>query len=86
LNLMNEGELPLYFGATADDAMAGRIVSSPRHLFVAHTPEMTFLPEIRAHLERQARQSGFEEEHLATISDRNGRPTFDVFRFRKIHL
>jgi hypothetical protein len=55
-------------------------------VFVSHTPEFTFRPEIRAAIETIARENGFEEERLAVISDRNGRPTFDVFRFRKVHL
>ena len=86
LCLLTEGDLPVYSADVPDPAMLRRMIGGPRQLFVSHTPELAFLPEIRARVEEQARQDGYEEEHLATIFDRNGRPTFDVFRFRKVHL
>ena len=86
LCLLTEGEIPVYSADVPDPAMLRRIIAGPRQLFVSHAPEYTFLPRIRARVEEQARQDGYEEEHLATIFDRNGRPTFDVFRFRKVHL
>ena len=64
--------------------MLHNILVSPSHLFVAHTPDYAFVPETRARPEEQARKDGFEEEPVATIADRNGRPTFEVFRFRPI--
>ncbi|HEY6345127.1 MAG TPA: glycosyltransferase family 39 protein [Bryobacteraceae bacterium] len=83
LNLLSEGELPVYNGDVSDTGMLDRIVSGPKHLFVAHTPEYAYQPEMRARLEERARADGFQEESVALISDRNGRPTFEVFRFRK---
>jgi hypothetical protein len=55
-------------------------------LFVVHTAGFAIWPEQRAAVEEEARRAGFEEQQLTTISDLNGRPTFDVFRFRKLHL
>ena len=81
LNLINQGNAPLFFS----DASA-QTLESGNCVFVSHTPAYTFQPQLRAAVEDAARQNGYEEQHLATISDRNGRPTFDVFRFRKIHL
>ena len=40
----------------------------------------------RATLEDIAQNAGYEEVPIEIIYDRNGRPTFDVFRFRKIPL
>jgi hypothetical protein len=34
-------------------------------------------------LEAAARAGGYREVPLQTIGDRNGRPTFEVFSFRK---
>jgi len=33
-----------------------------------------------------AQREQYQQEPLTTILDRNGRPAFDVFRFRKLHL
>lgn len=76
LNLISEGALPV---SSVDLPM----IANPSYVFVSHTPAFTYHPEIRASLEDAARQNGYAEERLATIADRNGRPTFEVFRFRK---
>ena len=73
----NNGTLP---------ELLGRMIAAPGGVFVSHTPPLTFQPDLRAAVEDLARRQGFEEQPLTTISDRNGRPTFDVFRFRKLHL
>jgi hypothetical protein len=83
LCLLTEGELPVFNADVRDPDMAHRIVSGPGHLFVSHTPGFTFMPAIRARLDDWARKDGYEEEPVTTIADRNGRPTFEVFRFRK---
>jgi hypothetical protein len=61
-------------------------VSDPRAAFVAHAPAYAYFPQQRAMLEDAAASSGYEEVPIETIHDRYGRPTFDVFRFRKIPL
>ena len=63
-----------------------RIVSDPRAAFVAHTPQYAYMPQQRALLEDIATSAGYEEVPIEIIYDRNGRATFDVFRFRKIPL
>jgi hypothetical protein len=93
MNLLSEGELPMYYAPYADtgsDQAAGQSISAllrdPSNVFVAHSPGLAFHPQERMALEDQARREQYEEEPLTTIQDRNGRPTFDVFRFRKLHL
>jgi hypothetical protein len=93
MNLLSEGELPMYYAPYADtgsDQAAGQSISAllrdPSNVFVAHSPGLAFHPQERMALEDQARREHYEEEPLTTIQDRNGRPTFDVFRFRKLHL
>jgi hypothetical protein len=83
LNLISEGELPVSSVDMPDAATIRRMIAIPGGLFVSHTPEFAYHPEIRAAVEDTALQDGYEEERLATIPDRNGKPTFEVFRFRK---
>jgi hypothetical protein len=83
LNLIDEGGLPVASVDLPEQAMLRRMFANPHSVFVSHTPAFTYHPEIRASVEDAARQEGYAEERLATIADRNGRPTFDVFRFRK---
>jgi 4-amino-4-deoxy-L-arabinose transferase-like glycosyltransferase len=63
-----------------------KIVSDPRAAFVAHTARYEYFPQQRALLEDTAAGAGYEEVPIEIIYDRNGRATFDVFRFRKIPL
>ena len=56
-------------------------------VFVFHTPAYAFQPELRTRIESAARNHGWEQQHLQNhLTHQNGRPTFDVFRFRKVHL
>ncbi|MBV8841913.1 MAG: glycosyltransferase family 39 protein [Bryobacterales bacterium] len=75
LNLLSEGRLPVYY--EKDPAPDVDTV------FVSHTPEFTFLPEIRSRLEQRARADGFKEQRVAAIVDSKQRPTFEIFEFRK---
>jgi hypothetical protein len=83
LNLIDEGRLPVASVDLPGPAITRRMLANPHAVFVSHTPPFTYHPEIRAAVEDAARQEGYAEERLATIADRNGRPTFDVLRFRK---
>lgn len=86
MNLQSEGELPMDYADTGSDQAIEALLADPSNLFVAHTAGSAFHPQERAALEEVARRENYQEEPLATIHDRNGRPTFDVFRFRKLHL
>jgi hypothetical protein len=86
LNLLSEGSLPVVSADTTDEAAILNMFAAGQSVFVFHTPEYAFQPELRTRIESTARSHGWEPQHLQTIYDQNGRPTFDVFRFRKIHL
>ncbi|MCU1337271.1 MAG: hypothetical protein JWO19_2852 [Bryobacterales bacterium] len=86
MNLLSEGELPMYYADTGSDQALETLLRDPSNVFVAHTAGFAFHPQERAALEDLARREHYEQEPLTTIQDRNGRPTFDVFRFRKLHL
>ncbi|MBM3775341.1 MAG: glycosyltransferase family 39 protein, partial [Acidobacteria bacterium] len=86
VNLLSEGRIPVQFGMDAitagDSGLVVQMVSGPDYGFVAHSPEYDILPNIRPELEAIARKSGYRRETLTTIRDRNGRATFEVFRYR----
>ena len=86
MNLLSEGGLPMVYADTGSDQALQALLRDPSNIFVAHTPGFAFHPGERAALEDVARRENYQEEPVTTIQDRNGRPTFDVFRFRKLHL
>ncbi len=83
INLLSEGETPVVAPNMNDAAWVRRMLANPKYVFVAHTPEYAIQPDTRAALEAAARSGGYQEVPLQIISDRNGRPTFEVFAFRK---
>jgi hypothetical protein len=86
MNLLSEGELPMYYADTSSDQAVDAMLRDPSNVFVAHAAGFGFLPNTRAALEDVARREQYQQEPMTTILDRNGRPAFDVFRFRKVHL
>lgn len=86
MNLLSEGRLPMVYADTGSDQAVDALLRDPANVFVAHAPGIAYHPEERAALESLAAREQYQEEPLTTIHDRNGRPTFDVFRFRKLHL
>ena len=86
MNLLSEGELPMSYADSANEQGLQALLRDPANVFVAHTPPFAFHPQERAALEDLARRDNYQQEPLTTILDRNGRPTFDIFRFRKVHL
>lgn len=86
LNLLSEGSLPVVSADSTDEAAIQNMFAAGECVFVFHTPVYAFQPELRTRIESVARSNGWEQQHLQTIYDQNGRPTFDVFRFRKVHL
>ena len=86
LSLLNEGGMEVANPDLSSAESIRGLLASPGNVYVAHTREFAFHPNERAGIEEAARSEGYQQEPLTTISDRNGRPTFDVFRFRKVHL
>jgi len=86
LNLLSEGSLPISSAEDRNEAALDNIFAAPNSVFVAHSPGLAFDPQELTFLESAAARLGWTREPLETIYDQNGRPTFDVFRFRKIHL
>jgi hypothetical protein len=86
MNLLSEGGLPMAYADTSSVQAVNALLRDPQNVFVTHSLGIAYYPEERAVLEDAARRENYQEETITTIHDRNGRPTFDVFRFRKLHL
>jgi hypothetical protein len=85
MNLLSEGELPMYPAGTDPVALHAALADQGA-VFVAHPPQVAEHPNELAALDAAAQQHHYTKEPIATIRDRNGRPAFDVFRFRKLPL
>jgi hypothetical protein len=86
MSLLSEGALPIHpADLSSDDGIRAMLLDS-RNVFVAHAKGEAIHPIERETLEGLAQREEYVEEPVATIRDRNGRPAFDVFRFRKLHL
>jgi hypothetical protein len=86
INLLSDGTAPVRAVDWNNQERLREIVSDPRAAFVAHAAKFTYFPQQRATIEDAAQSGGYEEVPIEIIYDRNGRATFDVFRFRKIPL
>jgi 4-amino-4-deoxy-L-arabinose transferase-like glycosyltransferase len=86
INLLSDNTTPVHAVDWSNQETLRTIVADPRAAFVAHTAVYTYFPQQRAMLEDIAASEGYEEVPIEIIYDRNGRATFDVFRFRKIPL
>ncbi len=89
VNLLSEGTVPVIFGseytssgsATDPPSILRRVMIEPGTLFVSHTAAYEQRPGSNAAVDKFAADAGCRKEPAATISDRFGRPTFDIFRF-----
>jgi 4-amino-4-deoxy-L-arabinose transferase-like glycosyltransferase len=86
LHLLSDGGAPLESPDWSNAEKLRAAVADPRAVFVAHTPPYEYFPQQRVILEDAAAGAGYEEVPVKILYDRNGRATFDVFRFRKIPL
>jgi hypothetical protein len=84
MNLLSEGQLPMYFADTSGEGAILAAIGEPHNIFVAFARPISFHPEVLAAIQAVARRENYSQERLTTIHDRSGRPTFDVFRYRKL--
>ena len=93
LRLLNQGGLDLYItfdllhqpklGPVEMQTLLAEI-SDPGHVFVGHITPLEAFKGVGEHLSQWARSGGYEPLHLETVCDGNGRPVFEIFRFREI--
>jgi hypothetical protein len=86
INLVSDNTEPVHAVDFGNQEYLRKIVADPRAAFVGHTAKYAYFPQQRATIEDIAASAGYEEVPIDIIYDRNGRATFDVFRFRKIPL
>jgi 4-amino-4-deoxy-L-arabinose transferase-like glycosyltransferase len=86
INLLSDNTAPVRAVEFSNQDNLRKIISDPRAAFVAHTARYAYFPQQRGMMEDVAASAGYEEVPIEIIYDRNGRATFDVFRFRKIPL
>jgi len=92
LRLLSRGRLPLRVGSDplskadlndSDRRAVGEWLADSLSLFIGHTKGNEFFTGVAERLELMAHNAGYERDLLAVISDRNGRPIFEVFRYRR---
>jgi len=78
----------LYPLLTSDSPASGKrreidaMIVDRNGLFVDHTPALEEFRGAAVRLEAVARLDGYQKVPVRTVADRNGRPIFQVFRFR----
>jgi hypothetical protein len=58
------------------------MLSDTSAIWLGHAAGREAFPGVDAHLERFAFMAGYRRELIRTIADSNGRPVFEIFRFR----
>jgi len=83
LRLLHRGKLPLAMGpdAASDPAAARAMISDPAHVFIAHTKEYEFFPDMNARLVKFGANAGLRTETIQLVPDTFGRPVYDVYKF-----
>jgi 4-amino-4-deoxy-L-arabinose transferase-like glycosyltransferase len=89
LTALNRGRLPLEFvrGPLEGDLNESnreevvRMIGNKDSVFIDHTEGNEVMPSIRGRLDTVALSAGYRRQTLNTVSDRMGRPVFEVFSF-----
>ncbi len=92
LRALNRGRLPLEFvrGPLEGDPNESnreevvRMIGDKDSVFIDHTEGNEVMPSIRGRLDAVAASAGYRRHVLKTVSDRLGRPVFDVFCFLSV--
>ena len=90
LCLLSDGDLPRFDLSYAllqpSDTQASwvrSLAADPRNVFVAHTQAGEQFPGVRRRLDSIAAGAGYAERVERVITDRNGRPRFEIVRFER---
>lgn len=83
LSLRPAGDLFAKDVLNADDQkIVTQMLSDPHNLFVGHMEKREVFPGTHQHLDRAAAERGLRKDLERVINDSNGRPVFELFRFR----
>jgi hypothetical protein len=90
LRALGQGSLPLQNGSDPvgdDDVNAAEqksirwMLKLDKAVFVGHTPDYRLYPEFVRRMDAEAGKAGYQREMLRIVSDRLGRPIFEVYRY-----
>jgi hypothetical protein len=92
LRALNRGRLPLEFvrGPLEGDLnepnreVVVRMIEDKDSVFIDHTEGNELMPSLRGRLDAVALSAGYRRRTLKTVSDRMGRPVFEVFGFGSV--
>jgi hypothetical protein len=91
LELTHQGRLRIQpaHGASTDDSPSPEqqaelraMLADKDAIWLGHANGHEDFPAVNAHLQRFAAMAGYDREPIRTIADSNGRPIFEIFRFR----
>ncbi len=91
LELTHRGRLRIQpaHGALTDDspspeqqAQLREMLADKDAIWLGHANGHEDFPAVNTHLQRFAAMAGYDREPIQTIADSNGRPIFEIFRFR----
>lgn len=91
LKLLDQGQLPLRWEAATfntdqptdrDHKNALKMFEDPTGVFLSHVAGREEFAGVGEHIAAMARAAGYEKETLQIIPDSNGRPVFELFRFK----
>lgn len=92
LRMLQQGRVPLFWGSeplmleaprSEDVATARSMLQAPDAIFIGNTDDRQVFPDVNPRLRKLADGLGYEREIIKVIPDGNGRPAFEIFRFRK---
>ena len=93
LRLLHAGKLNVMWGADQvtkpemtpeDNRWLRGVIADPDSRFLTHTKEYEFFPGNNDKLVKYAEAAGYRREDVAAISDRNGRPVYQVYKLRPV--
>lgn len=91
LQLTHQGRLHLFSAQAAlmgdapnpdQEAQLRTMLADTNAIWLGHVTGREAFEGVNAHLEQFASKAGYQRELLRTVTDSNGRPVYEIFRFR----
>jgi hypothetical protein len=89
---LEQGRVPLHYSplllvaehpGTVERRSISAMIADPHGLFVTHVAAREIFKGVRARLETIAASGGYQKRVVETISDSNGRPVLELWRFER---
>jgi Dolichyl-phosphate-mannose-protein mannosyltransferase len=82
LRLLSAGALPIRSGIDDNPEAVRQWLRTPMTVFVSHTDANQIFRGVNQRLDAIARADGLRRDSIQVVADRNGRPIFQVFRYK----